>query len=280
VSLDEGDAAAGSAQHLGLTALQQLQRLEGGCGLEPQLLKQLSTLTALTDIVLVYEDAVSAQRAAPGWQHLSVLRSLYIENDEGDTAQDAVLLQGLAAATSLTHLYIQGPIASEGLQLCAHLAALSQLQILAMHNAGVASRSDALQLAALTSLTHLALDGAVGVDDVAASVLALRLTRLRELRLTNCGLRSAAALPSIATLTGLTFLDLTASDSAQSEGAVNLLPLGPEDVLLLTPLTQLKHFIYNGFFHSAMRFWDKQKRRWRQQPPAWLCQVHAPQQQP
>jgi hypothetical protein len=58
-----------------------------------------------------------------------------------------------------------------------------------------------------------------------------------------------------------------------------MLPLGQEDVLLLTPLTQLKRFMYNGFFRSAIRFWDKQKGRWRQQSPAWLCQVHAPQQQ-
>jgi hypothetical protein len=124
---------------------------------------------------------------------------------------------------------------------------------------GVASRSDALQLAALTSLTKLDLSSAAGVDDVAASVLALRLTQLRELGLTNCGLRSAAALPSIATLTGLTCLDLT-SDSAQTAN-FNLLPLGEEDVLLLTPLTQLKHFYYDGFFWSGAvsRLWSIQK---------------------
>jgi hypothetical protein len=51
--LVEEDAAASSAQHLGLTALQQLQHLDARSGLkQPQLLKQLSKLAALTDIVL------------------------------------------------------------------------------------------------------------------------------------------------------------------------------------------------------------------------------------
>jgi hypothetical protein len=101
---------------------------------------------------------------------------------------------------------MQGPWLHERSQLCAHLTALSRLQMLTIHHQGIASRSDALHLAALTSLTQLNLWGAVGVDDVAASVLALRLTRLRDLRLECCGLRSAAALPSIATMTGLTHL--------------------------------------------------------------------------
>jgi hypothetical protein len=254
VCLKEKDATASSAQHLGLTALQQLQRLDAGRGLEQaQLLRQLSTLAALTDIVLCYDDAVSAQRAAPGWQHLSSLRTLYIEIDDGsaqlDYAQGAVLLQGLAAATSLTHLVIQGPFVHEGLQLGAHLTALSRLQMLDLDDVGIASRSDALQLAALTSLTKLSLSAAVGVDDAAVSVLALRLTRLQELRLTHCGLRSAAALPSIATLTGLTFLSLGASDSTET-GAVSMLPLGQEDLLLLTPLTQLKWLCGCEFFSN------------------------------
>jgi hypothetical protein len=54
-----------------------------------------------------------------------------------DPVQGAVLLQGLAAATSLTRLYIGGPIVREGLQLCASLTALAQLQMLTMRNASI-----------------------------------------------------------------------------------------------------------------------------------------------
>jgi hypothetical protein len=148
--------------------------------------------------------------------------------------------------------------------------------MLMMRDAGITSRSDALQLAALTSLTQLDLVGAVGVDDVAATVLALRLTRLQDLRLTNCGLRSAAALPAIATLTGLTNLGL----GVLADDGTTKLPLGQEDLLLLTPLTQLKQLWNHSFFHSVAvsRLWSTQKR-WLQPPPAWLCRAHAPQQQ-
>jgi hypothetical protein len=284
VLLDEQDTTAGSAQYLGMTALQQLQRLKAIGLQEPQVLEQLSTLVALTRIELGYANAASAQRAASGWQHLSMLRSLSIDSDindpaQLDIAQGAVLLQGLAAATSLTGLYIGAPIVHEGLQLCAHLTGLSQLQMLKIHNAGVASRSDALHLAALTSLTQLNLWGAVGVDDVAASVLALRLTRLQDLRLVYCGMRSAAALPSIATMTGLTHLELSVdmnietetSDDTESAGTLSMLPLGREELLLLTPLTKLRYFGCSELFSSAAihQLWGYEKG-WLQQPPAWL----------
>jgi hypothetical protein len=283
-ALEEEDATASSAQYLGLTALQQLQRLDAGRGLEqPQLLRQLSTLAALTDIVLCYDDVMSAQRAAPGWQQLSSLRTLYIDIDDDsaqlDYAQGAVLLQGLAAATSLTHLFIRGPVVHEDLQLCAHLTALSRLQMLDLDHAGVASRSYALQLAALTGLAQLDVSGALGVDDVSVSVLALRLTRLQDLRFADCGLRSAAALPSIATLTGLTHLSLGGSVDTET-GTLNQLRLGQADLLLLTPLTQLKWLYGFGLFSSGAvsGLWSDQKG-WLQRPPAWLCQAHAPQQQ-
>jgi hypothetical protein len=138
----EEGATAGSAQYLGLTALQQLQRLLVEFGWDqPQLLLQLSALEALTDVELCYMDAVSAQRAAPAWQQLSMLRALTIDQDDADDDGDdeaarldpvwgAVLLQGLAAATSLTRLCIGGPIVRDGSQLCASLTALSRLQML------------------------------------------------------------------------------------------------------------------------------------------------------
>jgi hypothetical protein len=159
----------------------------------------------------------------------------------------------------------------ESLQLCAHLTALSRLQKLMLDCGGVAIRSDALQLAALTSLTQLSLCGAVGVDDVAASVLALRLTRLQHLQLENCGLHSAAALPSIATLTELTQLKLGADVDPDTARTYNLLPLGKADLLLLTPLTCLQHCCNHGFFCSkaVSQLWSHEKK-WLQPPPAWL----------
>uniref|UniRef100_A0A383VVN8 Uncharacterized protein n=1 Tax=Tetradesmus obliquus TaxID=3088 RepID=A0A383VVN8_TETOB len=74
------------------------------------------------------------------------------------------------------------------------------------------------------------LTGAAGVDDTAAAVLAQHLKRLQELHLEECGLRSAAALPYIATLTGLIYLGLSLGQP----------PLGRDELLLLAPLPQLE----------------------------------------
>jgi hypothetical protein len=111
-------------------------------------------------------------------------------------------------------------------------------------------------------------------------VLALRLTQLQDLRLKWCGLRSAAALPVIATFTGLTYLGLGVLADTDTDGTSNL-PVGQEDLLLLTPLTQLEQLWNHRFFHSAAvsQLWSTRKR-WPQPPSAWLCQqAHAPQQQ-
>jgi hypothetical protein len=108
------------------------------------------------------------------------------------------------------------------------------------------------------------------VDDVAASVLALRMPRLQELRLLECGLRSAAALPSIATLTGLTNLAL--GPDLTLDGSSSVFPLGRGDLQLLTPLTQLKLFWSKYIFceNAVSELWSEEQQRWRQQPPAWL----------
>uniref|UniRef100_A0A383VTL5 F-box domain-containing protein n=1 Tax=Tetradesmus obliquus TaxID=3088 RepID=A0A383VTL5_TETOB len=119
-------AAAASMQHLNMTALQQLQRLTASnCLQQPQLLVSLSAVTALTYISLQY-DATFAVQAAPAWQHLSALHSLYLQvgddlEESGglDPTQSLLLLQGLAAATSLTCLVIEGRIVHDSMQLCA-----------------------------------------------------------------------------------------------------------------------------------------------------------------
>jgi hypothetical protein len=278
LTLSVGGYTDDSMQHLGLTALQQLQHLFSTSGMEqPQLLRQLSSPVALTNIQLFYEHPASAQQAAPAWQHLSALHTLdfmiFDHVAKLDAAQNAVLLQGLAAATSVVHLHMYGSFARDtvsGSQLCAHLTGLSRLRWLQLQHTGIASRADALHLAALTGLTRLDLWTAPGVDDAAASVLALRLTRLQELQLSECGLCSAAALPSIATLTGLTRLDLKPQAGGMTDGPSSVFPLGMGDLELLTPLTQLKEFSNDEFFcsNAFSQLWSVQQRQWRQQPPA------------
>jgi hypothetical protein len=104
--------------------------------------------------------------------------------------------------------------------------------------------------------------GVKAVDDTAACALALRLKGLQDLCIKFCGLRSAAALPVIANLTGLTALELTSQALATDE-----LPLGQEELQLLRPLTQLKSLCAAGFIKDAAvaELWDKGRRQWRQQ---------------
>lgn len=132
-----------------------------------------------------------------------------------------------------------------------------------IHEAHLARRSDALRLTTLTSLVVLDVWDAAGVDDPAASALALSLRLLQGLRLDNCGLTSAAALPSIATLTGLTWLSLAVSPYS---GAAQL-ALGREDLLLLAPLRKLARLDFVGFFSpdAVQELWDAELKQWRQQ---------------
>ncbi|WIA21858.1 hypothetical protein OEZ85_004234 [Tetradesmus obliquus] len=136
-------------------------------------------------------------------------------------------------------------------------------QNLEMDGAHLARRADALHLTALTSLTGLELWDAAGVDDAAACALALRLKRLQKLNLFDCGLRSAAALPSIATLTGLTGLWLSVSSSMPATD----FPLGRDELLLLAPLTKLKTLDCGCCFSRAAvdELWDEELERWRPQ---------------
>jgi hypothetical protein len=107
------------------------------------------------------------------------------------------------------------------------------------------------------------MNGAVGVDDVAAVALAARLTKLRSLRLIDCHLFSAAALPVIAALTGLTQLHLCCINHEY----IGLVQVTAEELLLLRPLTQLRQLNGTGFVQSqAMeQLWDEQRGCWREQ---------------
>jgi hypothetical protein len=88
-------------------------------------------------------------------------------------ADSLALVQGLAAATSLKWLSIPR-IVHESVQLCAHLAKLTQLQALTLTRTR-ATRADILQLTSLTNLTELHVSAVAAVDDTAASALALGL---------------------------------------------------------------------------------------------------------
>jgi hypothetical protein len=208
---------------------------------------------------------VAAVHAAPTWQHLPALHALYLQQDEASLgpAHSLLLLKGLAAATSLTRLHNQGYLVDESVPLCVHLTGLTRLQDMDIHDAYLASRADALHLTALTSLTRLEVSGAPGLDDTAASAVALCLKQLQELRLISCALRSAAALPSIATLTGLTSLCLCLDSWAQ---AVGELPLGRDELVLLTPLAQLQTTRFDNFFSkdAVDELWNKSSDKWKQ----------------
>jgi hypothetical protein len=263
---DEAADTADSEQHWGILGLQQLQWLEAGSWLQdPMVLMSLSTITTLTFLDRSYVANVAALHASPVWQLLPALHTLFLEQGKTnlDPAHSLMLLKGLAAATSLVDLSIEGRIVHESVQLCVRLTGLTRLQDLEIDGAHLASRADALHLTALTSLTRLEISEAPGVDNTAASALALHLKQLQELQFSDCGLRSAAALPSIATLTGLTRLCL------YSTLAVGQLPLGRDELMLLTPLMRLQNVCFRGFFSYAAwdELWDDCLNKWQLQQP-------------
>ncbi|WIA29600.1 hypothetical protein OEZ86_012090 [Tetradesmus obliquus] len=223
-------------QHLQLDALQQLRALVVTNGLcEPQQMHRVACLPKLEAVVLRYTDASLAQRAAPAWPHLQQLRELTIEGgsctptlDELDTKE---FMQQIGAATTLVALHIASSMVDGDVHICRYLTGLQQLQDLNLTNAeGPNTREDALHLTALTGLTALVLDGAQGVDDVAAVAIASWLRQLQNLELRSCGLTTAAALPAIGSLTQLQYLCLTGYGATEIEGG---------DIMLLTRLTKL-----------------------------------------
>jgi hypothetical protein len=82
-----------------------------------------------------------------------------------------------------------------------------------------------------------------------------------------CSLHSAAAIPSIATLTRLTKLIFGISNAAQEQHRD--LPLGQEELQLLRSLRRLKTLNNGGLFtNEAVReLWDKERGEWRHQQP-------------
>jgi Leucine-rich repeat (LRR) protein len=253
-------------QHLAIHQLAQLQQLRPvACLQQQEQLQQLSSLSKLTHIDLVYVTAWDALTAASTWRHLSALRSVSISNSmeaESNLTQEfsTELLAHLAAASSLQCLDINGlNVLQPAAYVCDYVTNLHQLQSLQLTGVHPSTHAEALTLTKLTHLTVLRLDGAEGVDDVAAVALAARLTDLRSLSLIDCRLRSAAALPVIAMLTALKELALCYNHP--------LFELPAEELRLLAPLRQLRELTCYGFVDSfAMeQLWDEQNGRWREQ---------------
>uniref|UniRef100_A0A383VXX4 Uncharacterized protein n=1 Tax=Tetradesmus obliquus TaxID=3088 RepID=A0A383VXX4_TETOB len=114
------------------------------------------------------------------------------------------ILEGVAAATSLTKLELEAVCVAEcheddlhdeapcdwvAVAACRRLSALTGLKDLCILEDTILPPCDALALTSLTSLTRLVLSNMRGgVGDVAAAVLAHQLTQLQHLDLRRCDL--------------------------------------------------------------------------------------------
>lgn len=273
-----GNSSSGgsSLRHFSFAPLQRLQQLQLCDAMEVQQLQALSSLSALSSLALTYNNIRHASDAAAAWGHLPALKSLYLShhchvalNELGDgleqhrlgRAANLALLHGLAAATSLTGFTWYGMFLKPDEPWCQHLSSLQQLRKLQLIYQPPFNRADVLQLAALTNLTALRISAATAVDDAAAAGLALRLTNLQQLYLDGVKMISAAALPVIAALTGLTQLRLYTCTSAAVADK-----LGHGDLLLLTALTRLEEFETDGLFDydAVCDVWDDECCGWRQ----------------
>jgi hypothetical protein len=242
-----------------LVGLQQLQHLSLGVVLEdPEQLRCLAQLPALSHVSLQYWDASCAAPTAPAWQQLSQLSELSVEfiNDNPSAQDMAAILAGVAAATSLTKLNLEArawvgtqdaadeDAESTEVAACASLAALTCLRDLTISADSRLLLGDALALTALTSLTRLKL-AFIGsaVDEVAACALACSLTQLRSLDLRGSPLGGVGCLAPIAQLSQLTELLLDHVDGMTRRG-----------VMLLTKLTQLQQL--------SLKFNDEVTQAW------------------
>jgi hypothetical protein len=263
------DTVASDVQHLAIHQLAQLQQLQAvACLQQPEQLQQLSSLSKLTHIDLVYVTAFEALSAASTWRHLPGLKGISMGgNIELNLNEDETraLLEHLAAASSLQCLEINcRSVLHPAAYVCDYVTNLQQLQYLELIGAHPSTRAEALTLTKPTHLTALCLDGAAGVDDVAAVALAARLTKLCSLCLYDCCWRSAAALPVIATLMALTELHLCYADPQLEAWGHPL--LSAEELRLLAPLKQLRELRCHGFVHhlAMEQLWDMRNGSWRE----------------
>jgi hypothetical protein len=238
--------------------LQQLQYLSLRVDFtEQQPLLQLAQLPALQYLVLQYRHAAAAAAAtAPAWGLLPQLQSLHLvhfdpirDGSDAPTEQQlAIILEGIAAATTLTKLVleIRTAVSAEAepqvqpqvdpqavLAVCGHLTGLMRLKDLTIHGHGDSSwaAGDVLALIALTSLTKLHMvDATHRVGNAAATALACELQQLQHLDLSRCGLQlddveGIACLEAIGQLTQLTYLGLQNNPEITQAGLMRLTKL-------------------------------------------------------
>ncbi|KAF6264030.1 hypothetical protein COO60DRAFT_1486879 [Scenedesmus sp. NREL 46B-D3] len=259
------DAAEDGVLQLDMPSLHNLQELvTHDCLHGSEQLLALAAPPALMYISLSHGSVEHAVSAAPAWPLLPALRALSLDDEDEPLPPELSrpLLQHLAAATSLRQLRFFNSSTDESVPMCAYLTGLTQLQHLEVTWQHPATRADALQLTLLSLLTALCIGGGEGADDTAVVALALRLRRLQQLQLTDCGFLTAAVLPAIATLARLTALVLSFPrlwpvPEREEE------PLGQEDLQLLTPLRQLRKLNGEEFFskQALQELWDAEQGR-------------------
>jgi hypothetical protein len=225
-----------------LTSVRKLT-IDTGSQLSDTALAELSCLMQLESFNVILWEAKAAAAASAAWRQLPQLQNLQIymyrsSNDDNQVENQAAdaeeaeqvghaVLQGLAAATQLTWLYLNLDLYD--MQCGSALAQLTNLQGLHLHGSpGVLE--DMLQLRALIQLKSLSLTQC-GMDGTAAAALLCRLTGLQHLKLSSCRKVTDAVVPVIgAQLRGLHSLGLFYMPAG----------FGDTSVQLLVELTQLK----------------------------------------
>jgi hypothetical protein len=143
---------------------------------------QLSTVTGLQDLRLIYSSLPSAAAGAAAWCRLPQLRALQVHNEfwERDDVECQAVLEGMARATSLTSVKLRVPSTNRPEVPCGmYLAQLQNLQELVLKHAR-SSRQDMLHLKKLTQLTALEFKNC-SIDDATAVELLCALAVLRSL---------------------------------------------------------------------------------------------------
>jgi hypothetical protein len=152
----------------------------------------------------------------------------------------------IASVTSLTRLALMldnvDGVDMLPVDWCAPMSRLPQLRCLSMHEVLVCQQG-ILQLSGLTSLTDLHLFD-IGLGNVSAVAVAIRMTNLQHLRITD-NLCSAILLPVLASLTTLRRLYLCGSNDYEDD-------VTDRELLMLTSLSRLSYLNIPGHICSDM----------------------------
>jgi hypothetical protein len=211
--------------------MQQLQRLKFSASRlqQPHLLARLAQLPDLQHLSLRYSYTSEAAATASAWQQLPALCELEVGymGSYASIQEWEVIINGLAALTSVTKLYVTAAAAAaaaaEAMGACAQLARLTNLRELCIDGESRIAPGDALALTALTGLRSLVLNRVgAGVGDTAAAAIAGSCKQLCRLDLSRCGLLSMGCLANMRHLTQLTELWLTGNSGLMQQGLMQL----------------------------------------------------------